>query len=54
MLITYFNQPKRLNNPDYEVEIIMSKYLVVPTHFDDNIEKAVLPWVVANIALAEG
>lgn len=33
---------------------VISKYLVVSTHFDDNLEKATLPWVVANTALAEG
>lgn len=30
----------------------MSKTLVVSTHFRDNLEKATLPWVVANAALA--
>ena len=32
----------------------MAKYFVISTHFDDSIEKAALPWVVDNTALAEG
>jgi uncharacterized protein len=31
---------------------MMSKTLVISTHFRDNLEKATLPWVAANAALA--
>lgn len=31
---------------------MMSRTLVISTHFRDNLEKATLPWVAANAALA--
>ncbi|MGD8266319.1 MAG: DsrE family protein [Chromatiales bacterium] len=31
---------------------MMSKTLVISTHFKENLEKATLPWVAANAALA--
>jgi predicted peroxiredoxin len=31
----------------------MSKLVIISTHFKENLEKATLPWVVGNAALAE-